>query len=329
MHFPRKRWRLALMAVLAALAVSITVAAPAFAAEPGESGTWNAEYVGSQQLESRGTVTEARNGGELVQVWRGETNNAVWMSIDNGNPFTLGTTATYVSPTIVPWGSNNFMVIHTGTDDNIYYTTLWVNSDGSPGWTGAWYQVPNQTTDAPVAATQMGAGSSNVIMLYQGLSNNNVYSTTYLGNIDGSIGWQPAIWVSGGTTFAGPGVTYNPASGRVFAVIRGEDNQVWMDSIVNGQWGGWAGQGFYTYTPPQIGVNAATGNMLVSAVDENSSIPNYRTYDQNGGNPGDWSQDSTYWQTIYAVALSYVNRALYAIFTGQNGIAYYKQVFNG
>ena len=75
------------------------------------------------------------------------------MSIDNGNPFTLGTTATYVSPTIVPWGSTGFMVIHTGTDDNIYYTTLWVNSDGSPGWTGAWYQVPNQTTDAAVSAS--------------------------------------------------------------------------------------------------------------------------------------------------------------------------------
>jgi hypothetical protein len=317
------------MAVLAVLAVSVTFTTSAFAGEQGESGSWNEEYVGNQPLESQGTVTEARNGGELVQVWRGETNNAVWLSIDNGNPFTLGTTATYVSPTIVPWGSNNFMVIHTGTDDNIYYTTLWVNSDGSPGWTGSWYQVPNQTTDAAVSATQMGAGSSNVIMLYQGVSNNNVYSTTYLGNIDGSIGWQPAQWVSGGTTFTAPGVTYNPVSGTVFAVIRGEDNQVWMNSIVNGQWSDWTGQGFYTYNSPQIGVNAATGNMLVSAVGEDSYIPNYRTYDQNGNYPGAWSQDITNWQTIYAVGLSYVAGALYAIFTGQNGYVYYKQAYNG
>ena len=280
MHFPRKRLRLALIAVLAALGVSVTVAGPAFAAEQGESGSWNEEYVGNQQLEVRGHVTEARNAGELVQVWRGETNNAVWMSIDNGNPFTLGTTATYVSPTIVPWG-NNFMVIHTGTDDNIYYTTLWVNSDGSPGWTGSWYQVPNQTTDAAVSAAQMGAGSANVIMMYQGTSNNNVYSTTYLGGA-----WQPAQWVSGGTTFTGPGVTYNSVSATVFAVIRGEDNQVWMNSIVNGQWGSWTGQGFYTYNTPQIGVNAATGNMLVSAVGEGNNIPNYRAYDRNGNNPG-------------------------------------------
>lgn len=188
MHFPRKRWRLALMAALAAIAVSVTFAGPAFAAEQGESGTWNQEYVGSQQLEVRGTAAEARNGGELVQVWREETNNAVWLSIDNGNPFTLGTTATYVSPTIVPWGTNQFMVIHTGTDDNIYYTTLWINSDGSPGWNNSWNQVPNQTTDVAVSATQMGPGSSNVMMMYQGSTNNNLYSTMYLGNTDGTIG---------------------------------------------------------------------------------------------------------------------------------------------
>src|ERR1700719_4622706 len=122
MHLPRKRWRLALMAVLAALAVSVAFAGPAFAAEPGESGTWNEEYVGSQPLAARGHMTEARNGqGDLLQVWRGETNNIVWLSFDNGQPFQFynpdGTsTATNVSPTVVPYGSNNFMVFHTGTD---------------------------------------------------------------------------------------------------------------------------------------------------------------------------------------------------------------------
>jgi hypothetical protein len=73
MHFSRNRGRLALMAALAALALSIGFAAPAFAAEPGESNTWNEEYVGNQQLGARGTVTEARNEqGDLLQVWRGK-----------------------------------------------------------------------------------------------------------------------------------------------------------------------------------------------------------------------------------------------------------------
>jgi hypothetical protein len=324
MHFPRKRWRLALMAVLAALAVSVTVAAPAFAAEPGESGTWNEEYVGNQQLEAQSTVSEARDGqGDLLQVWRGATNNAVWLSLNNENPYTLGTTATYVNPTVVPWGSNAFMVIHTGTDDNIYWTIVY--DDGS--WDGTWWSVPGQSTDNAVSATQMGAGSYNVLMMYQGLSNNNIYSTMYQ-SADGAGGWQPAEWVSSGTTFAAPGVAYNPVSGNVYAVVRGEDNQVWMNSIVNGQWGSWTGQGYDTYVQPTIAADG-NGNMLVSVVDENSYVPYYRAYDQNGNASGGWSQDITGWQTVYSVFLSVVGAAIYAVFTGQNGYVYYKQAYYG
>lgn len=325
MHFSRKRWRLALIAVLAALAVSVTYAAPAFAAEPGESGTWNEEYVGNQQLEAQGTMSEARDGqGDLLQVWRGETNNAVWLSFDNGNPYTLGTTATYVNPTVVPWGNSAFMVIHTGTDDNIYWTIVY--DDGS--WDGTWSSVPGQSTDNAVSATQMGAGSYNVLMMYQGVSNNNVYSTMYLTTPE-NTGWQNAQWVSGGTTFAAPGVAYNAASGNAYAVIRGEDNQVWMNSLVNGQWGSWTGQGFYTYVSPTIAADAQSGNMLVSAVNENSYVPYYQAYDQNENALGGWSQDITGWQTVYSVFLSVIGTAIYAIFTGQNGYVYYKQAYSG
>jgi hypothetical protein len=322
MHFPRKRWRLALVAVLAALAVSVTVAGPAFAAEPGEADYWNAEYVGGQQLDVRGHIGEARNGGNLLQVWRGATNNAVWLSLNNGNPFTLGTTATYVSPTVVPFSSNAFMVIHTGTDGNIYDTVVY--DDGS--WDGTWLQVPGQSTNNAVSATQIGTGTSNILMMYRGASNQNVYSTLYLGSV--GAGWQPAEWVSGGTTFASPGVTYNPVSGNVYAVVRGLDNQVWMNSIVNGQWGSWTGQGVYTYNPPEIAASQS-GNMLVSAVGQSSNVPWYRAYDQNGNATAYWSNDITGWQTIYAVGLSVLGSAIYAILTGQNGYVYYKQAYNG
>jgi hypothetical protein len=47
MHFLRKRWRLAFLAALAAIAVSVTFTTQAFAAEKGESGSWNEEYVGN------------------------------------------------------------------------------------------------------------------------------------------------------------------------------------------------------------------------------------------------------------------------------------------
>jgi hypothetical protein len=46
------------------------------------------------------------------------------MAFDNGRPFTLGTTKTLVSPTVVPVGFGDFAVFHTGTDERIYYADV-------------------------------------------------------------------------------------------------------------------------------------------------------------------------------------------------------------
>ncbi|MDT5237729.1 MAG: hypothetical protein QOF47_3716 [Mycobacterium sp.] len=71
--FPWRRWRIPLIATLTALALSVAVPGPAVAAEPGEWGSWTVETVGNQQLEARGTMSEARNTqGQLLQVWRGK-----------------------------------------------------------------------------------------------------------------------------------------------------------------------------------------------------------------------------------------------------------------
>jgi hypothetical protein len=73
MRFSLKRWRLAPVAALTAIAMSLALAGPAFAAEPGESNSWTPENVGGQQLFTPTTnnVGEARNGGYLADVWRG------------------------------------------------------------------------------------------------------------------------------------------------------------------------------------------------------------------------------------------------------------------
>jgi hypothetical protein len=59
MHFSWKRWRLVLIAALTALAVSVTFAGPALAAEPGEWGSWSPETVNNHnmQVASQGTLT--------------------------------------------------------------------------------------------------------------------------------------------------------------------------------------------------------------------------------------------------------------------------------
>lgn len=329
MHFPRKRWRLALSAALTAIAVSVMFAVPAFAAEPGESGSWNEEYAGSQELAARGTVSEARNGqGDLLQVWRGETNNIVWLSLDNEQPFQFynpdGTsTATNVSPTVVPYGSDDFMVVHTGTDGNIYYTIVSPNGTSTPDWTGYWTAVPSQSTNDAVSVTQLGSGSNGLYMVYRSSTDDRIWGTYWNGG-----SWGNVENIGGGDSPTAPSVAWNSLAGTLNVVARGENDHVWMTSGWINDWSSWSDQGGYTYTQPTVAA-LQTGQMLVSYVDENSYRPNYRQYTANALPLEDWSQDITGWQTVNAVALSVVYGAIYAVLTGLNGYVYYKQAYNG
>jgi hypothetical protein len=99
------------------------------------------------------------------------------MSINNTNPFTLGTTQTNNSPTVVAWGSNSFMVFHVGVDNNIYYTVV---NPSNQNWWGTWYPVPNQSTNMPVSVTQLGPSSQDLYMVYHANdSSDRVWGTQY------------------------------------------------------------------------------------------------------------------------------------------------------
>ncbi|GAA1626261.1 hypothetical protein GCM10009744_12670 [Kribbella alba] len=326
MQISWKRWRLPLIAVLTALAVSVTFTGEAFAAEPGESDNWLAEHVGSQELSARNTVSEARNtNGDLLQVWRGETNNIVWLAYDGNDPFQLtnpdGTsTATYVSPTVVPYGTDSFMVFHTGTNGLIYYTQ--VNTVAGT-WSGSWTAVPYQASNNTVAVAQLGTGSNQLYMVYRAANDDEIWGTRWNGS-----SWGGTQTIAGGTSPSAPSLAYNPGSG-LWAAARGEDNGIWMSySDNNGnQWGDWTPQGGSTTRPPTIAASGQTDQMLVSYVDS-TYRPNWRTYGQYGAPTGGWSQDATGWQTIYSVGLSVVRNIMYAILTGQDGNVYYKQVYS-
>ena len=328
MHFSRKRWRLAFIAVLTAIAVSVTFTGEAFAAEPGEADNWIAEHVNGLDLSARNTVSEARNDGNLLQVWRGETNNIVWLSYEAGPPFQLtnpdgSSTATYTSPVVVPYGTVSFMVFHTGTNGLIYYTQ--VNPE-SGTWDGSWAAVPYQATpnNMAVSVAQLGAGSEQLYMVYRAANDDEIWGTRWNPVSGGWGGTQP---IAEGLSPSAPTVAYNPGSG-LWAVLRGEDNAVWMSySDNNGnQWGDWTPQGGNTTQTPTIAASAETNQMLVSYIDQ-TYRPTWRTYSVYGSATGGWSQDATGWQTIYSVALSVVGAVIYAILTGQDGNVYYKQVY--
>jgi hypothetical protein len=327
-RFSWKRWRLAPVAALAALAMSLVLAAPAFAAEPGEWGSWGTENANGGQIYVRGTVSEARNanGNLLVDVWRGDTNNYVWISINNGSPFTLqnpdgSEPETGFSPVVVPYGADQFMIFHTGMDGNIYYA--WIDPYAND-WAQSWTAIPDQSTDMAVSAAQIGNQSDDLYLVYHSSAGDDYIWGTYF---DGHT-WGDTQIISGGRSYSAPSVTYN--NNHLYAFARGEtDNQVWMAQsydIYGQSWGGWTGQGGNTYVSPEVTTNLNTGEMVVDYVDENSYRPTWRTYDSNGNPTGGWSLDTTGYQTVNPVALSWVAGAIFAILTGLSNEVWYKQV---
>jgi hypothetical protein len=320
MHFSWKRWRVALIAALTALALSVTFAGPAAAAEPGEWGSWNPETVNEHTLQvaSQGTLSEARNGGNLFEVWRGATNNQVWMSYNNGNAVTVGgNTATYVSPTVVPWGTSGFMVFHTGIDGNIYYTPI----NGSGSSAGQWYQVPDQTTNMPVSVTQLGAGSNQLYMAYRGVGNDQrIWGTHFTG-----ANWDSTTNIAGGDSPSAPSVTYNDVSGQLTVLARGENNQVWMTEGWFNSWNSWYPEGGYTIDTPHLAV-VNNGYMMADYLDANYNVQT-RVYDEWGLPVTDWQPESTGWQTHYPAQLAAYGEALYMLFTGLDGLVWYKQAY--
>jgi hypothetical protein len=321
------RWRLMLVAALAAGAMSVAFAGQALASEPGEWNYWTPENVGGQELQTPVNVGEARNGGYLLDVWRGADNSHVWMSVNNGSPFTLGDTATNAAPAVVPYGTNEFMVIHTGTDGNIYWTIV---EPAGGTWWGEWYQVPYQSTDAAMAvsATQMGAGSQLVYMVYHSSTDDHLWGTLFNGGSGGS-GWQPAQDLGGGQSVWAPSVVYNPTSQLLFAAVRGEDNAVYLSSSAwsGADWSPWtqvAPPGS-TEDTPHLAV-MSDGLMLADFLDTSNNIW-YRAFDPYGNPGAGWSADTTGWQSVWAATLVAVGYAVVAILTGEDGVAYWKQVY--
>jgi hypothetical protein len=332
------------LSVLAVLAIAFQLAAlatatGAFAQLPGESNRYNPEIVddnNSQNGTSFGdplklqyTYSEARNNGHLLSVWRGLTNSQVWMSLDNGVAFTVGGTKTFLSPTVVAWGSSNFLVFHTGIDGDIWYTPVYPNNDASDTATtlGKWLAVPGNFTNMSVSVAQMSAGSNNVYMVYRGLGNDlRVWGTWY--DFDDNV-WSTPENISGGLGNSSPGISFNNISQRLTVTVGGTDNQLWMTSQPLGAhgWNNWTPMGVDTYDTPHSAA-CANGNMVVSIRDINSH-PEYAKFDAWGDKLTGFSVDTTGWQTHWAVQLAAKANSVYSLFTGLNdNIGRWKQVYD-
>jgi len=247
----------------------------------GQGGPWTAEDVGGP-LNLQGVYSEARNAGHLLSVWRGATNNQVWMSLNNGRPFTIGGTVTFQSPTVAPFGNDSFMVFHTGDNADIWYTQVF--GDGSNS--GTWNAVPGNFTNLPVSVAQMGPSSNQLYMVYRGLGNDlRVWGTWYNGQ---SNAWAGAENINGGLANNAPGVSMNNATNQLFVTAQGTDNQLWMTHQTLGasSWNGWARMGVFTSNTPHSAA-CANGNMVVSILDANGN-PEFAKFDGFGNQQSSW-----------------------------------------
>jgi hypothetical protein len=244
---------------------------------PGETYTPQHDHVGGSELQCQGTYSEARNGGHLLLVWRGWLENVnsgaspVWMSLDNGTPFTIGETETFVSPQVVPWGPDAFLVFHTGVDGNIWFTPVYADGSNS----GTCYSVPGNTTNLAVSLAQMGNDSYNVYMVYRGVGNDLRVWGTWFG---GPNGWSTPENISGGMANSAPAVVMNNVSNQLFVTAQGTDNKLWITNQTLGAkgWIGWTPQnswnpdGTDTFNTAHMAVTS-DGNMVISVWNGNSN----------------------------------------------------------
>jgi hypothetical protein len=339
----------------------VATSSEAIAQQPGESSFFTVELVGDQGLETRNDRAEARNGGNLLEVWRGFNNNTVWMSLNNGRPFqTVNPTSTQVAPTVVPWGNEDFMVFHTGTN-GIYFTFVFSQAiEGTNEHTlGEWEVVPGQTTQMPVSVAQLGAGSTNVYMVYRGFGNDTrIFGTWYNGR-----DWSQPVNINGGRASSGPTITLVPEipasaenpipfANRLIVTAVGTDNNIWSTGQVVGadNWSPWTpilgqatgpnanhnlannrtvAQGAQVYTAVNENTNG-TQTLVMDVLDSNRN-PEYTTF--NLGVPQlseltNWTVDLSGFQANETPELTSNGNSTYSLITGLDDLAYWKQEFH-
>ena len=312
-QFCLKSWRISAGVFLAALAVVASTSQAFAQGQPGESKNYNFENVATAgHVRSAGTLAEARNGGNLLDVWRADdTTNQVWLSWNNGTPFTIAsTTQTFVSPAVAPVGSSGFMVFHTGTDGNIYRSLV----TGNDVFTG-WVSVPGNTTNMTVSVAQMGVDSNNIYMVYRGSGSDTQVWGTWM-NSQGE--WSSPINIAGGLSNVSPAICLNNTGSSLWVVVVGTDNQIWTTSQFLGapSWPFFTPRGrnvLAANVPPSCAGTAA-GTEVMAYVDVNGD-PTYGSFDNAGNTVTGWTQDTAGSATIRGVNLSANGNTIYSLFT--------------
>jgi hypothetical protein len=252
----------AIMIGVAFLSINLSALAQINGTDPGQP-----ERVDGSQLRLQGSFDEARTGsGTLVEVWRAADSNTIFFSINNGPAMTYLNAQSFVSPTVVATGSNSFMILFVGTNNQINWGVFNIFGTGS----GPWRQIPNMMTDRPVHAAQVFDSENEVLVVSHGLGEDNRVFSTFFGGTD----WTAAETIQNGILSSEPSVAFDTGTNRFYAAGQGTNGHVWITNQAFGasQWAPWHDTGLPTGLAPSIGITLAGQINVAYTNPQNSQI---------------------------------------------------------
>jgi hypothetical protein len=327
-NFISKRWRLGIIAaVLGSVMLVFATGGASYAEQGGQIGettNWNPDNIdyGDQELQTAGTVSEARNAGNLMQIWRSnDSSGNMWVDVNDGRAISLPGSTPY-NPVIVPYGGSGFAIFHRGTDGQIYMATISNLGIDSFTWT-TWRGTGLFSAYGP-SVTQLGDASTQLYMVFTSNFNQSVLGSFYNGS-----NWS-VLDPMGGVTFSAPSITFDPQNHRIWAAHVGTDSHVYIQwqALGSSFWNGWYQVGGTVVGP--VGFAATTtGNMQLAARDPDGFLW-FQEID-SGGSAHGWTQDLNHWRSRWPIFLSQAGAVLYALLSGynDNNRVYYKQSFTG
>ena len=293
---------------------------------PGESNNYVPQGGGNVNTPSGYTEARDPSGDTIVRTFRG-TDNRVWVQVGDGNTMTIGhgETQTFYAPAISYYGNGQFLIVHTGTDNLMYFSIF------LPGLTLStdWEPIPQQSSTGPPSLAWID--ELQVVVGYIG-TDGQWWST---GISDGE--WANSRIIGNGgvipsSGFLAPSIAYDSLNSRLWALATyGGDLYYAVIPRHAENWSTW--QHVNGSPPPVLDSPSMAimpnGNMLISITAVNQH-PYFAELDDGLRLLRNFTEDTTGWQTNHTVNIMVVpnqNQA-YAMFTGNDNVGYWKYLAN-
>lgn len=341
----KKRVSLSIGAFLATLSIITLTSGPAYAAEPGESNTWNGVTDGPGQVNAPFGLAEARDTAgtpNTAKVWV-DVQNQIHVSYNNG-PAKIWIGSDTVFPPAITWTRWGWRVFHTGIDNHVYYAGFTTNADNTVNL-GSWVQLPNNVlASAAPAVTGLNDYDREEWMLsYRGMDG-NLYTQYHVRDTNQNYFTTPTMIPGTGTpnapAIATTSITANNVyiNRGIFIDWTGNNGQLYMDEQDYGSntWhfeGSVGGSSDRGVTPSiAFAGNSEHGLVAQTAESPSGGAQYIRTatfsVTPTSTSIGYWQPESTGWRTNLNPVLDPWANGIYILDSDTYSTWWYKQIYS-